>query len=138
MATITYRLSNKTDKASKKNQILVDVSVSRSFRVRGRTRFYLSPSDWDDKANTIKKVSRISKKEKQEELEEMRGQLHRLQEHISMNLLEVQNFDEMKTVEDRQDWMEFVIASYYDPCVKLVREKNLTFKEFAKVYGNEA
>lgn len=134
MATITYRLSNKTDKASKKNQILVDVSVSRSFRVRGRTRFYLSPSDWDDKANTIKKVSRISKKEKQEELEDMRGQLNRLQEHISMNLLEVQNFDEMKTIEDRQNWIEYVISSFYDPCVRLVKEKNLTFKEFAKVY----
>lgn len=112
MATITYRLSNKTDKASKKNQILVDVSVSRSFRVRGRTRFYLSPSDWDDKANTIKKVSRISKKEKQVELEDMRGQLNRLQEHISMNLLEMQNIGEMKTIEDRQKWIEYVISPF--------------------------
>ena len=31
-------------------------------------------------------------------------------------------------------WIDYVIASFYDPCVKLVKEKNLTFKEFAKVY----
>ena len=30
--------------------------------------------------------------------------------------------------------MNFVIASFYDPCVKLVKEKNLTFAEFAKIY----
>lgn len=134
MATISYKLSNKTDKASGKAQVLVDVSVSRTFRVRGKTGLYISKSDWDDKSNTIKRVSRISKKEKQEELEELRRKLNRLQEHISMNLLEATNLNEMKTPKDRQDWIEFVVASFHDPSIKLVREKNMSFKEFVKVY----
>ena len=35
---------------------------------------------------------------------------------------------------DRQDWIEYTVASYYDPTVKLQKVKNLTFKEFAKIY----
>ena len=40
----------------------------------------------------------------------------------------------MVSKEDRQEWMNYVIASFYDPCVKLVREKNLAFADFARIY----
>lgn len=40
----------------------------------------------------------------------------------------------MTSVEDRQDWITYVIESFYDPCAKLVKYKNLSFQEFAKVY----
>ena len=134
MATIIYRLSSKVDKASGKAKIVVDVSVSRTFRVRGNTLLYVRPKDWDEKAQTLRKVSRIAKRETQMELEDLRSKLGRLKDHISRSILETENLEEMTSTEDRQDWITFVIESFYDPCAKLVKYKNLSFQEFAKVY----
>ena len=40
----------------------------------------------------------------------------------------------MTDKKDRQEWIDFVIESFYNPCVKLTRIKGLTFDEFAKIY----
>ena len=48
MSTITFELSKKMDDDTHKKQILVRVSVSRGFRVGGKTRIFVSPKDWDD------------------------------------------------------------------------------------------
>ena len=134
MATIIYRLSNKIDKTSGKAKILVDVCVSRTFRVRGNTMLYVCPKDWDEKSQTVRRISRIEKKDRQMELEELRSKLNRLKEHISRSILEADDLEKKMTVEDRQDWITFVIESFYDPCAKLVKYKNLSFQEFAKIY----
>lgn len=133
MSTINFELSKKVDE-TKKGQILVRVSVSRSFRVGGKTKIFISPKDWDEKKQTLRRTSKVEKIEKQREVEEKRTLLNNLQEHISKSIIETKNLDTMKTKEERQEWMDYVIASFYDPCVQLVKEKNLTFEDFAKVY----
>ena len=133
MSTINFELSKKVDE-TKKGQILVRVSVSRSFRVGGKTKIFISPKDWDEKKQTLRRTSKVEKVDKQREVEEKRTLLNNLQEHISKVIIETKDWERMKTKEDRQEWIDFVIASFYDPCVKLVREKNLTFNDFAKVY----
>lgn len=133
MSTVNFELSKKVDK-TKKAQILVRVSVSRSFRVGGKTKIYISPKDWDEKKQTLRRTSKTEKVDKQKEVEEKRAILNNLQEHISKIIIETKGLEEMKSREDRQEWMDYVIASFYDPCVQLVKEKNLTFEDFAKVY----
>ena len=134
MATINFELSKKLDKSTKKSQILVRVSISRSFRVGGKTGLFISPKDWDERSMCIRKISRIENRDKQQELEDLRVQLDRLKEHIGQVIIDTKNFDEMTDKEEKQDWIEYAVASYFDPAVKLVKEKNLTFKEFAKIY----
>lgn len=134
MATINFELSKQLDKSTKKSQILVRVSISRSFRVGGKTGLFTNPKDWDERAMYIRKISRIENRDKQQELEDLRVQLDRLKEHIGQVIIETKNFDEMTEKEEKQDWIEYAVASYFDPAVKLVKEKNLTFKEFAKIY----
>ena len=51
MSTIRFELSKKTDDTQMK-QILVRVSVSREFRVGGKTKMFISPKDWDEKTKT--------------------------------------------------------------------------------------
>ena len=133
MSTINFELSKKVDE-TKKGQILVRVSVSRSFRVGGKTKIFISPKDWDEKKQTLRRTSKIEKVEKQKEVEEKRTLLNNLQEHISNVIIETKDLEKMKTKDERQGWIDYVIASFYDPCVKLVKEKNLTFNDFAKVY----
>jgi len=132
MSTISFELSKKLDDTQKK-QILVRVSVSRGFRVGGKTRIYVEPKDWDAKRNTLRRSSRIEKVEKQREIEDKRKLLNDLHEHISRAVIEAPDLENM-TRDERKDWLNFVITSFYDPCVKLVREKNLTFDAFAKIY----
>lgn len=134
MATINFELSKQKDKATKKSQILVRVSVSRSFRVGGKTGLFVNPRDWDVKVGHIRKISRIESRDKQQELEDLRGQLDRLKEHIGQAIVDTKDFDKLTKKSDKQDWIEYTIASFYDPAVKLTKVKNLTFKEFAKVY----
>ena len=134
MATINFELSKQLDKGTKKSQILVRVSISRSFRVGGKTGLFISPKDWDSKTMSIRKISRIENRDKQQELEDLRVQMDRLKEHIGQVIIDTKNFDEMTNKEEKQDWIEYAVASYFDPAVKLVKEKNLTFKEFAKIY----
>lgn len=133
MSTINFELSKKVDE-TKKGQILVRVSVSRSFRVGGKTKIFISPKDWDEKKQTLRRTSKVEKIEKQREVEEKRTLLNNLQEHISKVIIETKDLEKMNTKDERQEWMDYVIASFYDPCVQLVKEKNLTFDEFAKVY----
>lgn len=133
MSTVKFELSKKDD-SSKKRQILVRVSVSREFRVGGKTKIFISPKDWDEKKQTLRRTSKVEKIEKQREVEEKRTLLNNLQEHISKVIIETKDLDNRKTKEERQEWIDYVIASFYDPCVQLVKEKNLTFDGFAKVY----
>lgn len=133
MATIKFELSKKKDDTQKK-QILVRVSVSRGFRVGGKTKIFVSPKDWDEKKQTLRRISKIEKVDKQRELEDTRKLLNDLQEHISRAIIEDKDLERMESKEDKQNWIDYVISSFYDPCVKLVKEKNLTFDEFAKVY----
>ena len=133
MSTINFELSKKVDE-TKKGQILVRVSVSRSFRVGSKTKIFISPKDWDEKKQTLRRTSKVEKIDKQREVEEKRTLLNNLQEHISKSIIETKDLEKMKTKEERQEWMDYVIASFYDPCVQLVKEKNLTFEDFAKVY----
>ena len=134
MATINFELSKQVDKSTKKSQILVRVSISRSFRVGGKTGLFISPKDWDAKAKHVRKISRIENRDKQQELEDLRAQLDRIKEHIGRAIIDANGLDKMTDKSDRQEWIEYTIASFYDPAVKLQRVKNLTFKEFAKVY----
>ena len=133
MSTIIFELSKKVDE-TKKGQILVRVSVSRSFRVGGKTKIFISPKDWDEKRQTLRRTSKVEKIEKQREVEEKRTLLNNLQEHIFQSIIDTKDLDTKKTKEERQEWMDYVIASFYDPCVQLVKEKNLTFEDFARVY----
>lgn len=133
MSTINFELSKKVDE-TKKAQILVRVSVSRSFRVGGKTKIFIYPKDWDEKKHTLRRTSKVEKVDKQREVEEKRTLLNNLQEHISNVIIETKDLEKMKTKDERQGWIDYVIASFYDPCVKLVKEKNLTFNDFAKVY----
>ena len=134
MSTINFELSKKMEDGTHKKQILVRVSVSRVFRVGGKTKIFVSPKDWDEKKHTLRRSSKIEKIEKQREIENTRKLLNDLQEHISRAIIETLDLEKMTSKEDRQDWMDYVIASFYDPCVKLVKEKHLTFAEFAKIY----
>ena len=131
--TIKYELSKKQGE-NKKNQILVRISVSRNFRVGSKTGFYVSPKDWNDKTNTVRKISKIESVEKQEELIKLRDELAKLESHIEKAIIGERGLEEMTDKKDRQEWIDFVIESFYDPSVKLTRIKNLTFDEFAKIY----
>lgn len=133
MSTIVYSLSKKVDDTNKK-QILVRISTSREFRVNGQTKLYISPKDWDEKNHTVRKIRKIESKVKQMELNQLTSQLNRLTEHISRSIIETPDLEKMEDRKDRQNWLGFVIDSFYDPCVKLVREKNLTFNEFSEIY----
>jgi len=134
MATINYKLSNKIDKASGKSLILVDVSTSRTFRVRGNTSLYVLPKDWDEKNQTIRRISKIMNRTAQMELEELRGKLNRLKEHITKSVLQTENLNTMVSKEERQNWITFIIASFFDPSVKLLKDKHLSFQEFSDIY----
>lgn len=133
MSTISFELSKKLDDTQKK-QILVRVSVSRGFRVGGKTRIYVEPKDWDAKRNTLRRSSKIEKIEKQREIEDTRKMLNDLQEHITRTIIETPDLEKMTTKDEKQDWINYVIDLFYDPCIKLVREKNLTFDAFAEIY----
>ena len=134
MSTISFELSKKKEDDNHKKQILVRVSVSRGFRVGGKTRIFVSPKDWDDKKHTLRRSSKLEKTEKQREIEDTRKTLNELQEHISRAIIECKDLEKMASKEERQDWINYVIASFYDPCVRLVKEKSLTFEDFAKIY----
>ena len=131
--TIKYELSKKQGE-NKKNQILVRISVSRNFRVGSKTGLYVSPKDWNDKTNTVRKISKIESVEKQEELIKLRDELAKLESHIEKASIGERGLEEMTDKKDRQEWIDFVIESFYDPSVKLTRIKNLTFEQFAKIY----
>lgn len=134
MATINFELSKVKGKETRKSQILVRVSISRIFRVGGKTGLFISPKDWNDKMMQVRKLSRIESRDRQEELEDLRAKLDRLKEHIGHCIIDTKDFDTMTDKKDRQNWMEYTIASFYNPAVKLARERNLTFKAFAKIY----
>ena len=134
MSTIKFELSKKMDDDTHKTQILVRVSVSRGFRVGAKTKIFVAPKDWDDKKQTLRRTSKIEKIEKQREIEDARKLLNEMQEHISRAIIETPDLEKMASKEDRQDWINYVIASFYDPCVKLVKEKHLTFAAFSKIY----
>ena len=131
--TIKFELSKKQDE-NKKNQILVRISVSRNFRVGSKTGLYVSLKDWSDKTNSVRKISKIESVEKQEELIKLRDELAKLESHIEKAIIGDQTLEEMTDKKDRQEWIDFVIESFFNPCVKLTRIKNLTFDEFAKIY----
>ena len=134
MSTINFELSKKMCDDTHKKQILVRVSVSRDFRVGAKTKIFVEQKDWDENKKTLRRTSKIEKIEKQREVEDARKLLNELQEHISRAIIDSPNLEKMKSKEDRQDWINYVIDSFYDPCIKLVREKKLTFHEFAKIY----
>lgn len=131
--TIKYELSKKLGE-NKKSQILVRISVSRGFRVGSKTGLYVSPKDWNDKTNSVRKISKIESVEKQEELIKLRDELAKLESHIEKAIIGERGLEEMTDKKDRQEWIDFVIESFYDPSVKLTRIKNLTFEQFARIY----
>ena len=131
--TIKFELSKKQDE-NKKNQILVRISVSRNFRVGGKTRLFVSPKDWNDNTNSVRKISKIESVDKQKELTKLREELAKLESHIEKAIISDQTLEEMTDKKERQEWIDFVIESFFNPCVKLTRIKNLTFDEFAKIY----
>ena len=131
--TIKFELSKKQGD-NKKSQILVRISVSRNFRVGSKTGLYVSPKDWNDKTNSIRKISKIESIDKQEELLKLRDELNKLESHIEKAIIGERELEMMTDKKDRQEWIDFVIESFFNPCVKLIRIKNLTFDEFAKIY----
>ena len=131
--TIRFELSKKQDE-NRKNQILVRISVSRNFRVGGKTRLYVSQKDWNEKTNSVRKVSKIESVDKQQELTRLREELTKLEIHIEKAIIGEQGLEKMTDKKDRQEWIDFVIESFFNPCVKLTRIKNLTFEDFAKIY----
>ena len=133
MSTINYTLSKCADSTGK-SQILVRVSVSRTFRVGGKTKMFINPKDWDEDEQSIRKCRKVENIDTKRELEALREKLNKLNIHISKALIEEQNLDDFETQKEKQDWLQFVIDSFYDPSVKLVRDKALTFDEFAKVF----
>ena len=133
MSTINYTLSKCADSTGK-SQILVRVSVSRTFRVGGKTKMFINPKDWNEDEQSVRKCKKIENIDTKRELEALREQLNKLTHHINKALIEEQNLDAFETQKDKQEWLEFVIDCFYDPSVKLVRNKALTFDEFAKVF----
>lgn len=131
--TINFELSKKED-ANKMRQILVRISVSRTFRVGSKTGLYVSLKDWDEKNNSVRKISKIERVEKQQELATLRDELAKLESHIEQAIISERELEKMTDKKDRQGWIDLVIESFYDPSVKLTRMKNLTFDEFAKIY----
>ena len=131
--TINFELSKKED-ANKMRQILVRISVSRTFRVGSKTGLYVSLKDWDEKNNSVRKISKIERVEKQQELATLRDELAKLESHIEQAIISERELEKMTDKKDRQEWIDLVIESFYDPSVKLTRMKNLTFDEFAKIY----
>ena len=131
--TIKYELSKKQGD-NKKSQILVRISVSRNFRVGSKTGLYISPKDWNDKTNSVRKISKIESEDKQLELLQLRDELAKLESHIEKAIIGEQELEMMTDKKDRQEWIDYVIESFYNPCVKLTRIKGLTFDEFAKIY----
>lgn len=131
--TIKYELSKKQDE-NKKSQILVRISVSRNFRVGSKTGLYVSPKDWNYKTNSIRKISKIENADKQQELTKLRDELSQLESHIEKAIIGERGLETMTDRKDRQEWIDYVIESFYNPCVKLTRVKDLTFDEFAKIY----
>ena len=131
--TIKYELSKKQDE-NNKSQILVRVSVSRNFRVGSKTGLYVLPKDWNDKTNSVRKVSKIESVDKQQELTRLREELTKLEIHIEKAIIGEHGLEGMTDKKDRQEWIDFVIESFYDPSVKLTRIKGLTFEQFAKIY----
>ena len=65
MSTINFELSKKTEDATQKKQVLVRVSVSREFRVGGKTKIFVAEKDWDEKKRTLRRTSKIERIEKQ-------------------------------------------------------------------------
>ena len=131
--TIKYELSKKQE-ANKKSQILVRISVSRNFRVGCKTGLYISPKDWNDKTNSVRKINKIESADKQQELIQLRDELAKLESHIEKAIIGERGLENMTDKKDRQEWIDFVIESFFNPCVKLTRIKNLTFDQFAKIY----
>ena len=138
MSTITFELSKKMDDDTHKKQILVRVSVSRGFRVGGKTRIFVSPKDWDDKKQTIRRSSKIEKTEKQREIEDTRKTLNELQEHISRAIIECKDMEKMVSKEARQDWINYV-NSLESMNVKVVTKdgSSFTYNSFRIIEANK-
>ena len=98
--TIRFELSKKQDE-NKKNQILVRISVSRNFRVGGKTRLFVSPKDWNDKTNSVRKVSKIESVDKQQELTRLREELTKLEIHIEKAIISERELEKMTSKKDR-------------------------------------
>ena len=105
MSTIRFELSKKTDDTQMK-QILVRVSVSREFRVGGKTKMFISPKDWDEKTKTIRRTSCIEKPQIAKEVEQLRKQLNDLQNHISKAIIDTKDLEKMSTKEENQNWID--------------------------------
>ena len=92
--TIKYELSKKQDE-NNKSQILVRVSVSRNFRVGSKTGLYVLPKDWNDKTNSVRKVSKIESVDKQQELTKLREELAKLESHIEKAIIGERELEKM-------------------------------------------
>ena len=92
--TIKFELSKKQDE-NRENQILVRISVSRNFRVGSKTGLYVTPKDWNDKTNDVRKISKIESVDKQQELTKLREELAKLESHIEKAIISEQELEKM-------------------------------------------
>ena len=76
----------------------------------------------------------IESEDKQEELLKLRDELNKQESHIEKAIIGERELEMMTDKKDRQEWIDYVIESFFNPCVKLTRIKGLTFDEFAKIY----
>ena len=110
--TIRFELAKKVGE-NMKNQILVRISVSRNFRVGSKTGLYVSPKDWSDKTNSVRKISKIESVDKQQELTRLREELAKLESHIEKAIIGEQGLEKMTDRKDRQEWIDFGIESFF-------------------------
>ena len=103
MSTINYTLSKCADSTGK-SQILVRVSVSRTFRVGGKTKMFINPKDWSEDEQSVRKCRKVENIDTKRELEALREQLNKLTHHINKALIEEQNLDAFETQKDKQEW----------------------------------
>lgn len=125
---ITLSLSEKQNKFSGKNEVLLRCSMGRTCRLRAKSGIYIAPEYWDDKKCTIKSSNRIQTS-KLIEVNQCKSQLENLCRIIEEESIKI-------PIEDvTREWLDNIIYVFHNPVVeKKPKEKKLSFFEIYDLF----
>ncbi len=127
MATITLRLSAKTDKATSQHEILIRFRHGRVDQY-GATNVFVQPEYWSDEQQTIVIPNwRTLTDEKKKTKNDLQGKIERLAEITSLVQSSFQELDK-QTVE--KDWLKNLINEFNFPTIAKVEKEPEHKKSF--------
>lgn len=128
MATITLKLSTKIDKVTKKAPILLRFVGGREYVYRAKSGFYITPSRWNSKEESII-IPRLETKE-QKELTQLKHKLDTLKNNI------IESFTLADKTSISKQWLDEIIDRFHFPEKYCKKEKQSFFRLFKDFIEN--